>query len=312
MTVNDPVALSPDTSVAVQVTVVIPSGNVLPEAWLQPTLWTLTLSVAVGGVNVTAWVTAPGAVPTVMLEGTPTKTGSSRSLTVTVKACEVDNPAVSVAVHVTVVTPRGNAVPDVGPHPTLWIPTLSVAVGANVTTRVVAPGAVPTLMLLGTTRAGTSLSAGRTVTVTVFVAVLVAASVAVHVTGVAPSWNRLPDNGSHTTVGTPMLSMAVGVKVTVCGVAARTVMSSCRITGGWKSSVSVNRRTRFCVVATMIVLVDVSFSLAVSTNPIGRVPSALFSALICPESPPTGPNVAAPSSRFPWPGPLSHWGLLTT
>ena len=89
---------------------------------------------AVGTVNVTFCVAAPGALPTVMLEGTPASSGGSRSLTVTVNVLIVDNPAVSVAVQVTVVTPSGNTLPDVGPHPTLWMPPLSDAVGANVTT----------------------------------------------------------------------------------------------------------------------------------------------------------------------------------
>ena len=106
------------------------------------------------------------------------------------------------------------------------------------------PGAVPTVMLLGTTSVGGSTSAARTVTVKVFETVFVAASVAVQVTGVAPSWNSVPDDGLQTSVATPTLSMAVGVKVTVCGVAARTVMLFCRITGGWKS-LCWNLRTRF-------------------------------------------------------------------
>ena len=47
-----------------------------------------------------------------------------------------------------------NVLPDVGPQPTVWRPTLSEAVGTKVTTWVVAPGAVPMMMWLGTTSVG--------------------------------------------------------------------------------------------------------------------------------------------------------------
>ena len=52
--------------------------------------------------------------------------------------------------------------------------------------------------------------AGCTVIVNVHEPVLAAASVAVHVTVVVPSWNVEPDGGTHTTDPIPQLSVAVG------------------------------------------------------------------------------------------------------
>jgi hypothetical protein len=55
--------LLPPTSVALQVTVVVPSGKVEPEDGAQVMLATPQLSVAVGGVKLTAPV-VPGMTPT--------------------------------------------------------------------------------------------------------------------------------------------------------------------------------------------------------------------------------------------------------
>ena len=121
-------------SVAVQVTVVTPMSNELPEGLSHPTLWTPRLSVAVGAGNVTARLVAPGAASNDRLPGTATRTGGSRSLTVMVNEFEVVRPDVWVAMHVTVVTPIGKRVPETWSHTTLCTPRLSVAVGAvNVT-----------------------------------------------------------------------------------------------------------------------------------------------------------------------------------
>jgi hypothetical protein len=88
---------------------------------------------------------------------------------------------------------------------------LSVAVGVvYVTTAEHCPAAVGRTMFAGQLMVGAVVS--FTVTVNVQVAVLFAASVAVHVTVVVPFWNVDPDAGVQTTVGVPpQVSVAVGV-----------------------------------------------------------------------------------------------------
>ena len=62
-TVNEHSAVLPARSVAVQVTTVVPTGNVLPEGGSQPTLPTPTLSVAAGAAQVTTALHWPGSLP---------------------------------------------------------------------------------------------------------------------------------------------------------------------------------------------------------------------------------------------------------
>ena len=117
----------------------------------------------------------------------------------------------SVAVHVTVVTPTGNAEPDAGTQLTVAPGQLSEAVGVVYVT-VADPedgGASTTVMFAGHVTVGASLSV--IVTVNVHVAVFAAASVAVHVTVVMPTGNVEPDAGTHATVTPGQLSEPVGV-----------------------------------------------------------------------------------------------------
>ena len=119
-------ALFPCASVAVQVTVVAPKGNVLPEAGLQLTA-TLpsTMSTALA-VKVT---TAPAALvaSTVILAGTMS-IGGVVSRTVTVKLPWAVLPCASVAVQFTVVAPMAKVLPEAGVELTATLPsTRSVA-----------------------------------------------------------------------------------------------------------------------------------------------------------------------------------------
>ena len=95
-------------SVAVAVTVVVPTGNALPLAGLY-VMMEEQLSVALA-LNVTVAVQAPAPVFTAMFEG-QVMIGSSLSVTVTVNVHTSVFPAGSVAVAVTVVVPTGNALP---------------------------------------------------------------------------------------------------------------------------------------------------------------------------------------------------------
>ena len=65
----------PAPSRDVQVTVVVPSGNRLPDACVQLTVTPGALSLAVGGANGTAALAFPGSLPTVLLGGAVTVGG---------------------------------------------------------------------------------------------------------------------------------------------------------------------------------------------------------------------------------------------
>ena len=116
--------------------------------------------------------------------------------------------AVSVAVHVTVVTPSGNVEPDGGTHTAVTPGQLSVAVGAYVATAVHA-GPADKVWFAGQVIVGGSVS--FTVTVNVHVAMLLDASVAVHVTVVTPFAKAVPEAGTHAAVAPGQLSPGVGV-----------------------------------------------------------------------------------------------------
>ena len=122
----------PSASDAVHVTVVVPIGNVEPEAGSQvgPVV-TATSSVAVTS-NVIA-------VPDSLIEEDDMLAGKVRvgavtsvNVTVTVNEAVPSFPSASDAVHVTVVVPTGNNDPDAGVHVgPLVTPMLSVAVASG-------------------------------------------------------------------------------------------------------------------------------------------------------------------------------------
>src|SRR5256712_7519389 len=106
-------------------------------------------------------------------------------------------PEVSVAVQLTVVVPWAKALPEAGVQTADAIPTLSVAVGAKVTTAVDDPGGALTVMSAGIVSAGGSLS--RTVMLNeVFVVPFT--FVAVHVAFVRPTPRVAGEVGAHATV----------------------------------------------------------------------------------------------------------------
>jgi hypothetical protein len=155
--------------------------------------------------------TAPVALvaSTLAFAGTLT-TGPVVSVTVTVNEAAPLLPRVSVAVHVTVVTPRGNAAPLAGVQLTATLPSIpSFAVAVYVKGAPVAPVA-STVAWAGTVTTGPVVSA--TVTVKEAARLLPRASVAVHVTVVVPSGKVAPLAGAHVTGTTPStLSVADAV-----------------------------------------------------------------------------------------------------
>ena len=116
MTVTKKVQVSvlPLLSVAMQVTMVVPTGKKLPDGGVQTTVSPVQLSVTEAAYTTTA-PQLPVSLSCVMSAG-QLATGGSVSSTVTSKVQVVVVPAASVAVHVTVVTPTGNTLPEGGKH----------------------------------------------------------------------------------------------------------------------------------------------------------------------------------------------------
>ena len=127
VTLKDALLRLPAVSVAVQSTVVVPSGKVLPEAGVQlGVTLASTLSVAVALKLATAPLASIAAI--VILLGT-SNTGAVLSCTVTVKPVFAPLPATSVAVQATVVVPSANRLPDTGAQFTLAIPDVASLAG---------------------------------------------------------------------------------------------------------------------------------------------------------------------------------------
>ena len=125
-----------EASVALQLTVVVPTVKLEPEAGVQVTVAPGQLSVTVGLVKVTVAAQAPVAAGTlVMFDGQAPSTGSWVSLTVTVKVQGADIlPEASVALQLTVVVPTGKLLPEAGVQATVAFGQLSETVGlVNVT-----------------------------------------------------------------------------------------------------------------------------------------------------------------------------------
>jgi hypothetical protein len=130
VTVNIQFAVRFELSVAVQVTVVVPTLNVEPEAGAQTTGAAPQLSIAVGGVYVAVAEQAPAVAGSVMFVGHIPMTGFWLSTTVTVKLHGVAAlPLTSMPVQLTVVTPNGNVEPEAGTQAAVAPGQLSIMVG---------------------------------------------------------------------------------------------------------------------------------------------------------------------------------------
>jgi hypothetical protein len=208
VTVNKPDAELPCRSLAEHATVVVPIGNVLPEAGVQVTGTAPSIASIAVAVNVT---TAPAVLvaAAVMFAGS-VSTGPAVSCTVTVKRPVDELSCVSLAEHVTVVVPSGNVLPEAGVHVAGTGPSIaSVAVAVNVTT-------APAVLVAGVVMFAGSVSTGPAVSCTVTVKLPVDSlphvSLAEHVTIVVPSGNALPEAGMHVTgTGPSIASVAVAV-----------------------------------------------------------------------------------------------------
>jgi hypothetical protein len=133
VTVNEQFVVLPDASVAVQVTVVVPFGNVEPDGGVQDAVIPGQLSLDVA-VKLTTAEHCPESVPVVMFAG-QFRVGASLSFTVTVNE-QLAEPSLLVAVQLTVVVPFGKALPDAGVQVTVGgaqpvVVVLNVTVAAH-------------------------------------------------------------------------------------------------------------------------------------------------------------------------------------
>ena len=112
VTVNEQVAVFPDASVAIAVTVVVPFGKVDPDAGLATTATPGQLSLAVT-VKLTTAEQRFAAAGTLIFAG-HVITGGWVSFTVTVNEQLDEFPAASLTPQVTVVVPLGKVDPDAG------------------------------------------------------------------------------------------------------------------------------------------------------------------------------------------------------
>ncbi len=148
---NSHVVTLPAASIAVYVTVVVPTGKKSPEL-CEDVIVTPQLSVSVGTVQLTIAPQSPASLDTVMSCGQSEITGASVSSTVTVNVQIVvlTGLASSVNVYVTVVVPTGNTSPELCVLVTVTTPQLSVAVGTvHVTSASHKPASVDTKMFVG-------------------------------------------------------------------------------------------------------------------------------------------------------------------
>ena len=186
----------PAASVAVHVTMVVPTGNPLAGA-LFVTETTPTASVANGGISETT-VFAPVASVYTSASGVPVITGATVSDTVTVAVTSVAAfPAVSVAVNVTVVVPIGKVVGALllaSPTPSTASDVFAAFKNAAITAAVLAiPAAevASAVILAGALIIGAVISTVYVMAVDA-VLVLPATSVAVAVKLCAPSVSVAP------------------------------------------------------------------------------------------------------------------------
>ena len=230
VTVCVAVPVLPASSVAVHVTTVTPTGKgpVLSAVTVtEPS----TKSVALAAPRPTAVV--------VPVDGALTSAGASTlggvlSVTVIVCVAEPELPALSVAVHITVVEPTGNG-PLLLAVATSAPSTASLADAEPIGTAVVAPVA-STLISAGGTTVGAPLSA--MIITCVSVPVLPALSVALQVTVVAPTGNG--PVLSATAVNAPStMSVAVAVPILTAPVEDAFTVAGATTSGGVVSTTAI-------------------------------------------------------------------------
>ena len=201
MTWNDTDELFPRPSSAVHVTVVVPTGNVDPEAGEQVDVRVAPRSVAVGALKVA--IQPLGEVASCeMSVGLPANNGAVVSCTLTLNEAVESLPFPSLVVHCTTVVPIGKVEPEAGEQPIGRAPvTASVDVGLVQLTALPEVDVASCVMF-----AGTPLITGPVVSTTVMVkdaeAEFPCESVALQEITWGPSAIVVPDAGVHPDVAT--------------------------------------------------------------------------------------------------------------
>jgi hypothetical protein len=186
-------------------------------------------------------------------------TGPVVSATVTVNEADRLLPRASVAVQSTVVAPNGKVDPLAGAHVTATAPsTASIADVIKLNTAPVVPVA-STVVFAGTVTTGPVVS--DTVTVKDAAPLLPRASVAVHVTVVAPSGNVAPLAGAQlpaTVPSTRSLAVALYVKAAPVAPVPSTLAFAGTVTAGPVVSVTVTMKEADPVLPRVSVAVHVT------------------------------------------------------
>jgi hypothetical protein len=259
LTVNVPGAdVLLDASVAVQETVVVPSGNIWPEERSHET----DGEGSIASVAVTEKVTTAPAGPSASATIGPGRDRvggvASARLTVMVKvAVAVFEP--SFAEHVTVVEPTAKVDPDCGEQAGVTLATASVAVTGPYVTGVPAGSPVVALIFPGVVITGGVVS--TTLTVNVAGAdVLLDASVAVQETVVVPSGNVAPDALVHETAGaasTRSAAVAENETAAPAGPVASAVIGPGTVTSGGvvSTTLTLNESAGFSPTSVQVTVV---------------------------------------------------------
>ena len=184
-------------------------------------------------------------------------TGFSVSTTVTICVQVAVFPALSVAVHVTVVVPKGKVVG--ASLLTVAVPQLSVAVATPIeAVDEHCPKSV--LMVIDDGHVITGFSVSTTVTICVQVAVFPALSVAVHVTVVVPKGKVV--GASLLTVAVPQLSVAVATPIEAvdehCPKSVLMVIDDGHVITGFSVSTTVTTWVQVAVFPALLVTVHVT------------------------------------------------------
>ena len=246
VTVKLPLDVLPFESDAEQFTVMVATGNMLPDGGTQVTATTpSTMSVA----EAEKMTTAPnGPVASSVIFAGRVSVGGVVSCTVTMKLPFAVLPAKSDAEQLTVVVAIGNVLPDVGEQVTGREPsTISAAEAENVATAPEGPVA-SSVMFDGRVSVGGVVSC--TVTVKLPLAVLPLESDAEQLTVVVAIGNVLPDEGAQVTVTVPStISAAEAENVATApeGPVASNVMFDGRVNVGAVVSCTVTVKLPFAV-----------------------------------------------------------------
>jgi hypothetical protein len=258
VTVNEALLRFARVSIAVQSTVVVPSGKVAPLAGVQVTATAPSTASLPVALNVKAAPVA--AVASTVAFGGSVITGALVSATVTVNCALAELPRLSAAVHVTLVLPSAKVAPLAGVQATVTAPsTMSVADDVKVNA---APAALvaSTVAFDGIVNTGAMVS--TTVTVNDCVVLFPATSLAAQLTVVTPSAKVEPLFGVQVTAtGPSTVSTADDVKLKDTPLAE--VASSDAFAGTVTTGPSVSTTVTVNVAVALLLVASVALQVTV-------------------------------------------------